>query len=231
MQRKFNFAIDEYYHLFTRGVEKRIIFMDETDRKRFINILFLCNSTAAVNLRDIDHTNIFSYDRGETLVDIGAYCLMSNHFHILVREKEDGGISKFIQKLLTAYSMYFNKKYRRTGALFEGKFRAEHVDDDVYLRYIYSYIHLNALSLTEPGWKQNGIKDLNAAEYNLKKYPYSSYYDYCNKTENGLLVRPESGILEPRSFPDYFNEEVTIKKELRDWLEIYQFNIFKLHEE
>lgn len=230
MQRKFNFELGEYYHLFTRGVEKRDIFMEEHDKKRFLKLLFVCNSTSSIDFRNIDQDAIFSYDRGKTIVDIGAYCLMTNHLHILVREKEEGGISKFLQKLLTGYSMYFNKKHQRTGALFEGKFRAKHLDDDTYLRYIYSYIHLNPLSLTNPGWKQHGIADVRLAENDLTRYPYSSYSDYQQKLTNKELERQEAKILEPNSFPHYFSETVSIGDELRDWLEIHQSGTFETYE-
>ena len=82
-------------------------------------------------------------DRGETLVDIGIYCLVPNHFHLLIKEKTENGISEFVKKVATGYSMYFNKKYERTGSLFEGPFKAKRIDTDEYLKYIFSYIHLN----------------------------------------------------------------------------------------
>src|SRR3989344_5794707 len=129
MERKFKFSIDEFYHLYNRGIEKRTIFLDLKDKERFINLLFLCNGSKPLVFKDIPQgLPLGKVNKGEPLVAIGAYCLMPNHFHILVSEIIENGISKFIWKLLTAYSMYFNKKYKRTGRLFEGTFRAEYVD-------------------------------------------------------------------------------------------------------
>lgn len=128
----------EYYHLYNRGNSKQDIFLDEEDRSRFIKLLFLCNSERGINFRDdiVDSgIDAFDFDRGENLISIGAWVLMSNHFHLYVTSKkspEDGPrevmeeddrstITEFMRKLLTGYSSYFNKKYNRTGALFEGK--------------------------------------------------------------------------------------------------------------
>ena len=87
--------------------------------------------------------SIFNVKRAEGLTAIAAYCLMPNHFHILVHEKVEGGISKFMQKLMTSYTMYINKKYDRTGALFGSSFKAVHVTDDNHLKYLFAYINLN----------------------------------------------------------------------------------------
>src|SRR3989344_8337118 len=109
MDRKIEFSIGEFYHLYNRGNNKGRIFFNDGDRARFLKLLFLCNNTRPIVFRDISKKA--SYDekyRDDTLVDIGAYCLMPNHFHFLVHEKEDGGISAFMQKLSTAYSLYFN---------------------------------------------------------------------------------------------------------------------------
>src|SRR3989344_4623952 len=124
--RRVAFVLGEYYHLYNR-----------------------CNSKLNINFRNvIDVTKeVLVFERRETLVDIGAFCLMPNHFHLLLREKEDGNISLFMKKLLTAYVMYFNKKYERTGSLFEGKFKSEPVREDNYLKYLFSYIHLNPIKL------------------------------------------------------------------------------------
>ncbi|MBI5816846.1 MAG: transposase [Candidatus Yonathbacteria bacterium] len=117
MNRKFSFSIQEFYHLYNRGNEKRTIFLEQKDYQRFTRLLFLCNNVNAVSVKDTMEIPLTRIDRGDTLVDIGAYCLMPNHFHLLVREKREGGISLFVKKLATGYSMYFNKKNDRIGKL------------------------------------------------------------------------------------------------------------------
>ncbi len=139
---------------------------------------------------------------------------MPNHFHIVVREKTDGGISKFMQKVTTGYTMYFNKKYERTGSLFEGTFKAQHAADDEYLRYLLTYVHLNPVKLWDPDWKTNGIRDLVKTMQDLDEYKYSSYKEYVGK------FRPESSILNRTVLPEYFNLPRDFKSELMDWLTI-----------
>ncbi len=102
--RKQQFSVGEYYHLYDRGVEKRKIFQSTQDYKHFIFLMYICNTEKSIVLRDIGK----KFNRGETIVDIGAYCLMPNHFHILIKEKIDGGISMYMRKLMTSFSMYFN---------------------------------------------------------------------------------------------------------------------------
>ena len=115
MSEKRVISLDEYYHVYNRGVEKRTIFIDDVDHKRFMALLYLCNSQKNVHVQTLreEKQEVYSVDRGHTLVSIGAYCLMPNHFHVLCKEKEEGGISKFMGKLCTAYAMYFNKRYKR----------------------------------------------------------------------------------------------------------------------
>ena len=111
--RKVNFALGEYYHIYNRGNSKQVIFKNKIDYQRFIYLLFLCNSLKNLRVNDISR-DFFNFDQEKQLVSIGAWVLMPNHFHILLTEKMEGGISKFMQKLSTAYSMYFNSKYKRT---------------------------------------------------------------------------------------------------------------------
>src|SRR3989338_5483185 len=101
---------------------------------------------------------------------------MPNHFHLLLKEIEMGGISQFMGKLSTAYSMYFNKKYERTGSLFEGRFKSSRIANDNYLHYLFAYIHLNPIKLIEPMWKEKGINDFARAKEFLGRYNYSSYF-------------------------------------------------------
>ena len=123
---------------------------------------------------------------------------MPNHFHILAKEVIEGGISKFMSKLSTGYSMYFNRKYKRSGSLFEGRFKIIHANRDEYLKYLFVYIHLNPIKLIDPSWKEKGIKDMLKVEKYLASYKYSSYLDY-----NGVS-RLENGLLDINSFPEYF---------------------------
>ena len=180
MQRKFVFSIGEYYHIYNRGVEKRDLFLDNSDRDRFMRLLYVSNGTNPVALKDSRGRPLGDIQRGEQLVHIGAYCMMPNHFHILVKEIADGGITKFMSKLSTAYSMYFNKKSDRKGSLLEKPFRAKHADSDEYLKYLFSYIHLNPVKIVEPKWKETGISDASGAKQYLLGYKYSSYHDYVS---------------------------------------------------
>ncbi len=217
MQRKFSFSIDEYYHLYNRGNDKRLIYLEQRDYIRFQCLLFLCNGSVSVNISEsfpkgIFFQDIVGIDRNETLVDVGAYCLMPNHFHLLVREKKENGISQFMRKTATAYSMYFNAKYERTGKLFEGAFKARHIDDDVYLKYLFSYIHLNPVKLIDKKWKVNRIQEKECARKYLENYSHSSYLDYRGKG------RSEESILNRRAFPDYFDQPKEFNDFLDDWL-------------
>ena len=159
MSRLINFfAIGEFYHIYNRGTDKRLIFKDNIDRNRFISLLYLCNSQSAIHRSNFNTSSLnelLNIPREEPLVDIGAYCIMSNHFHLLVHERIENGISLFMQKLSTAYTMYFNKRYERSGALFQGRFKAKHLDSDNYLKYIFAYIHLNPVEIIDNGWKNH----------------------------------------------------------------------------
>src|SRR3989338_7919325 len=183
MARTFSFAPGEFYHIYNRGTDKRIIFMSRSDRDRFLVLLYLANQSGPVDLKLQGSTllEITEERTGDPLVEIVAYCLMPNHFHLLIREVEEGGISKFMQKVTTGYTMYFNKRHDRSGSLFQGRFKATHIADDRYLRYLISYIHLNPVKLIEPKWKETGIADKVRAEQYLETYAPSSYLDYLDK--------------------------------------------------
>ncbi len=212
--RKIKFSIDEFYHIYNRGNNKSIIFSSDVDYKRFQRLLYICNSKKPVIFKTIQGLALDKIERGETIVDIGVYCLMPNHFHLLLHEKVEGGISIFLGKISTAYSMYRNKKYERTGKLFEGAFRAEHVDNDDYLKYLFAYIHLNPIKIIDPKWKENGIKDLKAAKSYLLEYNYSSYLDYMG------MEREEGGIINKNVFPEYFEDFKEFDRFINEWLSL-----------
>ncbi len=211
MLRKDPFITGEYYHLYNRGIDKRVIFKSKNDYERFIMLLYVANSNNKQPLRldnliNHSHKNfneIMLLDKGEPLVSIGAWCLMTNHFHLLVRQEVDGGITKFMKKLGTGYSMFFNIKYQRSGALFGGLFKSKLIgNDDNYIRHLLGYIHLNPLDIKFSGWEKI-IEEAYSKEWKdfLENYLYSSYKDYIGED------RVEKNILDIKNFPDYFNEE------------------------
>ena len=212
MQRKFNFAPGEYYHIYSRGTEKREIFSDTLDYERFLKMLFLSNGTESIVFRDIPREKIYSYPKGKPLTSIGAYCLMPNHFHLLLKEEGESDISRFVGKLLTSHSMYFNTKYQRTGSLFQGTFQARHVRDDNYLKYLFAYIHLNPVKMIDSQWKEKGILDIKRSKDFLSHYKFSSYQDYVG------MKREEKMILNVKVFPDYFETVHTFSDFIDEWL-------------
>jgi len=224
MQRRFDFSIGEFYHIYNRGNDKKKIFLDDKDYLRFMVLLYTCNAVNSIHLSNYNGLSkpqnllkMFKIKREETLVDIGSYCLMPNHIHLLLKEKIEGGVSLFLQKLFTAYSMYFNKKYKRTGKLFEGVYKAEHADSDEYLKYLYAYINLNPIALIENDWKNKVIKDKKKAKEFLKGYKFSSYFDYTG------MKREENNIINTKAFPEYFETVSDFDLMINDWIEFASY--------
>jgi putative transposase len=213
MLRHDPFITGEYYHLFNRGIDKRVIFKSKNDYERFIMLLYISNSQEEFKLNNlINQQNkkfqeIMVLDKGKPLVSIGAWCLMTNHFHILVKQEVDGEITKFMKKLGTAYSMFFNLKYQRQGALFGGPFKSKCIQaDDNYMRQLFAYVHLNVLDIHFSGWKKEMSKSSRAMEDFLENYRYSSYVDYLE------VDRIECNILMKDRFPDYFRGTNSFKE-------------------
>jgi REP element-mobilizing transposase RayT len=219
MNRKVPVAVDEYYHVYNRGVDRRRIFLNENDYQRFMALLYLCNGTKPVDFREIARegrtfAGIFERDMGERIVAIGAWCLMPNHFHLLCKETEENGIVTFMQRLSTAYAMYFNIRHERSGSLFESNFKTSHIDSDEYLRYLFAYLYLNPISLIEEekGWKKKGIDNLKRATTFLSGYDYSSM-------PKSLRYDPQSNILSASEFPTYFESIAEMERDVFSWLE------------
>ena len=204
MDRKIPFIKGEHYHIYSRGVEKRKIFLNIKDYKRFMALLYIMNQDKSFRMVDFlrgnDLDNIFKEKREKTLVSILGYCLMPNHFHLILYEHMENGISRFMGKLLTAYSMYFNTKYERSGPLFTRPFRSEHIRNEPQYMYIFSYIHLNPLSIIEKDWKEYGIKNETKAVEFLKRYEFSSYQDFLQNN------RHVGKIIDISLIPDYIQK-------------------------
>jgi putative transposase len=114
---------------------------------------------------------------------------MPNHFHLLIKEIVQGGIVKFMQKVGTAYTMYFNAKNERVGNLFMKPFRARHVGDDRYFQHVLQYIHCNPAELYEPEWKSGKVTNMKLLQEKLIEYKYSSLRSYEKKENNSILSR------------------------------------------
>lgn len=226
MQRKESFVEGEFYHIYNRGNSKQNIFLDDQDKKRFVKMLYLSNSHKYINFReDIvkKKIDVWEFDRGKPIVSIGAWALMPNHFHILITPTpsptSDVGLNEvsfFMKKLGISYSKYFNKKYKRTGSLFETNFKSSFADSDKYTKYLFSYIHLNPIKLIDLKWKENGIKNVEKVKNFLDNYEWSSYQDYCGKN------RIQNKIITKKDFPEYFNNPKIFKNEIFDWLSFNQ---------
>jgi len=215
MGRNLTFAPGEFYHIYNRGTEKRKIFLSARDHERFLSLLYLANGEERVDMKRQGRTlsELMLQDKGKKLVEVCAYCLMPNHFHLILKEIDEGGISKFMQQIITGYTMYFNKNYERSGALFQGKFKSEHAKNDRYLKYLIAYLHLNPIKLFDSNWKENGIRDRKRAEKFLDGYIYSSFLDYCGND------RVEKSILSFESLPDYTSDLKNFRSSMAEWLD------------
>ena len=137
-------------------------------------------------------------DRREKLVEVLAFCLMPNHIHLLLRQIKNNGISKFMLKFGSGYSIYFKEKYqiKLKGHFFQDRFSAVHIETDEQLMVVFVYIHTNPIALIEPGWKENGIVNpKKAIEFLEDEYRWSSYWDYLGKKNFPSITEAERDFL------------------------------------
>lgn len=165
-------AADTSYHCYNRGVERRDIFMDAQDYRVFLTRLklMLSDPESLKNDKAPERVRIKSFFGR---IELHAYCLMPNHFHLLLHQVSDDSMVEFMRTLSTSYTMYFNKKYERVGSLFQGRYKARRVDNAAYATHISRYIHLNALSM--PG----GYERYEYSSMQFLKEPYiaPSWFD------------------------------------------------------
>jgi len=160
-----------------RGVEKRNIVLDDSDRLRFIHNLYAFNDSNPVENYGLPARREERPKRS-LLVYLHAFCLMQNHYHLLVSEAIENGISLFMQKLNMGYTKYFNERYERSGALWQGKYRKVSIARDAHFLYIPFYIHLNPLDYVMPEWRDGGVRNVKEALKHLETYRWSSHLDY-----------------------------------------------------
>lgn len=177
-----------FYHNLNRGVEKRKIFLNTGDYTRFIDNLYGLNNKNNVlsyfNRRKVINHGSRRAVRAapENLVDILCWCLMPNHYHIMVSEKFDKGASIFSQKISSSYTQYFNLKNDRSGVLFQGRSKIIPLETDEHFLWLPFYIMSNPIKLIEPNWREEGIKNIKKAVEFLENYKYSSFRDLSGKS-------------------------------------------------
>ncbi len=214
--RRNNIAVGEYYHIFNRGINKDDIFIDENDWARFLFLILYHQSPFSFfNLNrytsnfvrhrmfNIDTRDVEEISKNRQ-VKLTCFSLMPNHFHLILQETKEGGISKQMQRIQNAYTKYFNTKYKRSGHLFQGPYKAVHIEDNNQLLYLSAYIHRNPRELKD--WK--GKED---------KFIWSSYMDFVKINRWGKLLEMDiileqfSNLDEYRKFVEMSNAKLLNK--------------------
>ncbi|MBU0646548.1 transposase [Patescibacteria group bacterium] len=185
--KRMEFYNGQYCHIYNRGVDKRIIFDDKNDYQRFLKGMAVFNQINRKATCTLTRNNGYNKNTCRTkLVNIRCYCLMPNHFHILLQQNSDNGISHFFQRLGNGYTKYFNLKHKRTGRLFEGPYKIKQVTNERQLIYLTKYIHCNPLKLiNKPHTNWDQINQF------LRDYPWSSYADFLNSSGANNIVDPK----------------------------------------
>jgi len=217
--------MSELRHVLNRGVDKRKIFMDDKDYYRFIHDLFEFNDQQRVqsNFRRFNAKShavgVRAIKRRERklLVKIHAFCLMPNHYHLLLSPMIESGVAMFMQKLNGGYVQYFNQRHERAGTLFERKYKSVLVDNQAHFLHLPYYIHLNPLDMVAPEWRERKINDLSKALDYLDGYKWSSHLDYSGK-QNFPSVTQRDFLLE------VFGGTKGYEKLLKSWLRDLSIN-------
>lgn len=189
-------AADSYYHVYARGLNRQKIFREPADFEKFLKLF-----ERYLSLEEIKNTNGISFPNFYNKLELNCFCLMPNHIHLLVFQEQQGAMADFMRSLLTSYSMYFNKKYKRSGPLFESRYKASLISDPAYLSHITRYIHLKPRH-----WRH---------------YEYSSLPYYLHQISDDWL-QPEALISDFATPEEYlkFLEDYTEYKEMLDILKL-----------
>ncbi len=189
---------DQFYHVFNRGSDKRNIFLQDRDYKRFQSTFYYYQYAGPKRrfskLSKLDFKN-FQPDPAKKLVEIIAYCLMPNHFHFLIKQLKDNGIPNFMSSLCNSYTKYFNIKNRRVGPLLQGKYQNVLIESEEQLIHASRYIHLNPIV--------SGItKDL--INYQWSSYPeYIEGYNHFCQSKEVLSLFPS-----PRKYQEFVENQI-----------------------
>lgn len=207
--RNTNLVEGEYYHIYNRGVEKRNIFTDKRDLDRFIQSIDEFNTKNPIGSL---YQNSFVKDqlggKASKLVNFVAYCLNPNHYHFIITPLVEGGIEKFMQKLGTGYTMYFNNRQKRSGVLFQGKFKSKHINSNEYLLKLSSYVNFNNCD-------ENGNVKNKLSISSWEEYIELSNLNFCDKS---IILEQFSSNKEYKKFAlESWKDSCKNKKEFEDF--------------
>jgi len=201
MKRKEKFVPGEYYHVYSRTILNLPEFEDYETALKLSQAFLLANSTESTKAFDYLRTDLNANWRksieiawrGDRLVDIVAYAIMPDHYHLLVKEIKENGVTQFLQKCNTSVAKYINTKKERRGPLFESRFKAKHINSNKYLLHLSLYIHLNPLDfLDSKNWRRGDLKNWDLKKKKLLKYPWSSLRSFLyNDFEDPILSGTE----------------------------------------
>jgi putative transposase len=211
-KRNLVFANDEYYHIYNRGIDRRVTFTNKREYERALQLLWFYQY-AAIPIRYSRYNEIEAQlkmkyrEQMKTsgkMVEVVAFSLMPNHFHLLVKQRQEQGIATYIANYVNAYTRYFNTKYKRTGALFQGIFKAAYIESEEQLVHLTRYIHLNPVA--------SRLITIN----DLATYHWSSHAQYLHNTSSDIIEQETITMI--RTFvPDYenfINDQVSYAQEL-----------------
>jgi len=195
-------APGEYYHIFNRAVNKQVIFPDTSDYFRFLFLILYFQSPIIFQRLSrkvkefVQSRALDSMEEDEIIkkrrVELVSFCIMPNHFHLIVKELDVGGIAAYMQRVLTSYSKYYNIKYQKSGHVFQGPYRAVHIADDRQLLHLSAYIHRNPREISKWFKKED-------------QYVWSSYQDFIDKNRWGNLIMPDIVIGQFKDKAEYEN--------------------------
>ena len=235
--RKENYTVGSYVHVVKRGTRGLPIVRDDSDRFRFLLMLTHFNdSFSSLNWhRDLYESNMHrSFKRPEywpeqeRLVNIIAFCLVENHFHLILQELADGNIARFMQKLGTGMAMKFNERYGEKGALFQGAYRAKTISDDNYFRYVSAYIQLkNALDMY-PGGQDSARNDFDRAYNWACAYPYSSLGDYTGSFNRPIVDKEFfKSLFSPKEYREFCKDFIYGRHPIDEIVQAHQSGVFE----
>ena len=217
--RKVALVTGEYYHVYNRGTDKRAIFLNDYDYKRFLQSLEEFNTLQPIGSI---YENSFLKSNHEfgnrmsksPLVNILCYCLNRNHIHLILKQMANGGISEFMKRVSGGYTKYFNNKYKRTGVLFQGKFKANHIDTNEYLLHASVYVNLNDQLHTQ----ENNFNS-TSSKTSWKHYIEESYPDTLPACSTEMILNQFSTKKEYESFAVATLQNIREKKQMSKELE------------